>query len=232
MDPYLETYTDRGTVLGDPGSTYVWICDESEWLAFRNSSLYSLDPRDPSLMCVNANTVFNGDPNGHQMRVTLEYASIVKARAFSVNAPFQIRGETAFESVTVGDPSKSVFKLSDGTMVPPGVAITLPVSISRAVLFGLRSSANLSTFEPYNNTVNADTFLGAAPGTVRFVSYSYSPAQDGLGNPCYSVEIVVERNTKGWNTMNKPGTNQFLPATYVKDGNPPFLAVAYAPLLA
>lgn len=82
-----------------------------------------------------------------------------------------------------------------------------------------------STFGPCVNHINADEFLGKAPGTVLFLGPECNGSRS-LGT------LVFAYRPEGWNSLLNPETGKWEAVRFADTGHPLYQSADFAPLLA
>ena len=234
----MKSYENHSSLLGDSRSTAVFQCEKSEWLAMRDFLLGAVDGNNPQLKCQSVRMRSLGsDIFCGMAELTCEFAPTAKVEALKPDMPMRFRAEISSGAIVVTDDKRKeqIYKWEEATPerdVPVSITSTMPVTTWKAVLSGARSVANLSMYDQYADTVNSDTFLGAAPETVRFVSASFNPRQLEDGTVVFDVEVHLEYRPTGWNRLIDPDTRTWMTPVKKIGGQKLFEATPYANLLA
>jgi hypothetical protein len=193
-----------------------------------------LDMYDPTLK---ANSVdcapLDDDMSNNKAVMTVRFVAKNKGDARTPDKAPQVRLSWKQECFTRGD-KKQLWKWASGKPITNEKALAVvKVPITDIALLCTRSSINLTTFAPYQDTVNSDTFLGAGPGFVRFVTASANPRQrERSTSVVYDVEIHLEfRSVATWNKVWNEDTSAW-EEQVMNDGTKIYAPAAYADLLA
>lgn len=195
---------------GDNSSEVEQVCDITEWPAYVNAYLGAEDPAFPNLACraVRVSPLKGTDLNTKKVLLTMSYAPKLSIEAMTIDLPFKWRQEVGSECVTVH--GGYYWEKDDHTR---GDAFLnrriLPVkrfALVNLVLYGTRSTYDLSTYLSTIDHVNSDTFLGAPPETVFFESATSEMKLLLDGTTVYAVELHLKYKPSGWNKFFREDT--------------------------
>jgi len=190
---------------GDNSSEVEQVCDIAEWPAFVNAYLGQTDPAYPNLACrsVRVSPLRGSDLNNNKVLLTMSYAPKLSIDAMTIDMPFKWRQEVGSECVTIHG---GYYWQNNGDDKTKGDAFLnrriLPVkrfALVNLVLYGTRSTYDLSTYLDTIDHVNSDTFLGAPPETVFFESATSEMKLLLDGTTVYAVELHMKYKPSGWN---------------------------------
>jgi len=192
--------------VNPPRSTSVWVCDLADVDALRTHLLNSTDPRDGAggtlLGCQSVHTKFgtgSDDPAGNKATLTATFGPQHLLDANDPTKPFRIRFNYSAEGFTY------VIKGGEATwddgdpIINRNVLPRKVLSITEAILYGVRTFAAFSTYDAWQDKVNADTFLGAAPGFCLFRGASAEPCQLKDGTNAFRHQVTIARRAIEWN---------------------------------
>jgi len=200
-------YTNTLSTNGGSRSTLVYVCNDSEWMATRNGLANALDANDPTLKCTEVTREhLNNDPATGKSVLTASFTPKDKAQQRQPDQPMMPRIQFGSEMFSVrgkGWVWATGNKPIDNDRVQPVKVI----QTAELILYGTRTSMDLSTYDAYNDCINADVFLGAAAGTVRFDSPSAQARIQGDGSVVWDVELKFKRRSIHWNKYWNEDTN-------------------------
>jgi hypothetical protein len=220
---YLS-YKNHKDMKGGSSSTSQIICKWSDRAAVRDSFIAGLDPRDSSLKVQSADYedldegVADANPD-KRAKILVQCVPIPVVEASDVNKPWQWRFQTGDMTFTVGG---HVY-WEDGTTVDSTNVHVLPVksfTSGELVLFGSKSTFDLSTYDALKDTVNSDVFVGAPAGTLRYKSVRRSPRYDAKSGAMVSdLEVLLGYLAAGWNQFWREDTGEMATAYSDAEGH-------------
>jgi len=236
IDP-SKGWRNRLSLDGGSSSTHVVVSDISEIEAVRQSLLGSQDTSGGAvnglLKCMSVETRYgtgSDDPAGNKATTVAEFVPAWKVDALDPAAAFAIRYNYSADGFTFNIKNPKA-KWESGKSVENREVLPRKVlSITEAILFGVRMTAGLNTYTQWADKVNSDTFLGGAPGHVLFRGGSADPFQLPDGRKAYKHQVTVASRSEEWNKDYNEITGKW---EYVlPDGvNRKFEAVSFAGLL-
>jgi hypothetical protein len=231
LNAVLSTYDGTASLTSGGKARALYIGDWSDYATDRAALLGQADPSDATLVCTEIlSRKLQGQPCDkaeHQCTMT----SALAAAAKTPDQPFKWRFEASGEMFTIGGEGWQW----DGTNEPIlniKIPLTQHVTLTNVVLFGTRTSFNLSTFDAYMDKVNSGTFLGAAAGHVRFKTVSGQPRQIASGATVLDVEVHLVHRSISWNQFYNEKTGEWATAERVSDETKVYPSVDFDPLLA
>ena len=235
-------WRNRLSLDGNSSSTHVVVSDISEIEAVRQSLLGSQDTSGGAvnglLKCMSVETRYgtgSDDPAGNKATTVSEFVPAWKVDALDPSKPFKVRFNYSSDGFTYNIKYPKAKWESGDPVTNREVIPRKTVSITEAILFGVRLTAGLNTYAQWTDMVNSDIFLGAAPGFALFKGASADPFQLPDGRDAFKHQVTVAFRSIEWNKdYREDGTFQFTGGwEYVlPDGvNRKFEAVSFAGLL-
>jgi len=230
-------WRNRLSLDGGSGSTHVVVSDISEIEAVRQSLLGSQDTSGGAvnglLKCMSVETRYgtgSDDPAGNKATTTAEFVPAWKVDALDPTAAFAIRYNYSADGFTYNIKNGNAKWASGKPIYNRNVMPRKVLSITEAILFGVRLTAGLTTYAQWTDKVNSDIFLGAAPGFALFKGASADPFQLPDGRKAYKHQVTVAFRSIEWNKDYNEDTGAW--EVCFPDGtNPKFGSVAFAGLL-
>jgi hypothetical protein len=235
-------WRNRLSLDGGSSSTHVVVSDISEIEAVRQSLLASEDTSSGAvnglLKCMSVETRYgtgSDDPAGNKATTTAEFVLAWKVDALDPAAAFAVRYNYSADGFTYNIKYPKAKWESGDPVTNREVMPRKTISITEAILFGVRLTAGLNTYSQWTDKVNSDTFLGGAPGHVLFKGGSADPFQLPDGRKAFKHQVTVAYRSIEWNKdYREDGTFAFTGGwEYIlPDGkNRKFEAVSFAGLL-
>ena len=203
-----ESYEDRSTRIGlylkrDHNRRFIAVTSagEGSWTVARATGVPSLGdahPEDSIALCTDIDAkVVGSEPN--VWTVSCKYTNDLPEDSIDDDDPTSQRPDQSWGS---DDFSRFVSEDRDGNAIlntagdryeePIEVVDSFPVlTVTRN-----RNSFNVATAYAYNNSVNSDTYRGAAPGTLR-VKITATERWKGDA-PYWETSYVFRYNPHGW----------------------------------
>jgi len=228
----MTNHTYEMGVAGEISSQATFVCDISEWETQYAALLNSGDAISSNLVCkkVSAAPLKNDWACG-KMVLIADYVPKWSIEALTVDLPFKWRLEASGQALTVKGNLKWA---SDSELfLKRGALPVKRFSLVKVVLFGMRSSFDLSTYESKIDHVNSDVFLGAAAETVLFETAQAQQRMLMNGSIIYSVELHLTWRPFGWNNEWRDKDGGYVIDQLVNmDGSPVYESTTLSPLLA
>jgi hypothetical protein len=226
--PILTKHTYEIGVAGEISSQAEMVCDTADWKSQVETLLNSRDDLSENLVCKKVSvTPLKGDGVCGKKLLVADFVPRLSIEALTVDLPFRWRLEASGQAVTIKGNLKWA---SDGEVfLRRGVLPVKRFSMTKIVLFGMRSSFDLSTYESRIDHVNSDSFLGAAPETVLFETAQAQQRMLLNGDIIYYVELHLTWRPFGWNNIWR-GTE--IDQLVNMDGSPIYESASMSPLLA
>lgn len=204
MDLEMTNHTYSMGVAGELSSQVTFVCNLANWKSWHTYLMNSTDAISPNLVCktIRATPLSVGgkeDWTCEKMQLVVDYVPRLSIEALTVDLPLKWRLEVAGQTVTVAGNLK--WASDNAPFLKRGALPVKRFSLVKIVLYGMRSSFNLSDYRDLIDHVNSDTFLGAAAGTVLFESIQASQKMLLEGNIIYQVEFHLTYRPFGWNKV-------------------------------
>jgi len=205
IDP-SKGWRNRLSLDGGSGSTHIVVSDISEIEAVRQSLLASEDTSGGAvnglLKCMSVETRYgtgSDDPAGNKATTVAEFVPAWKVDALDPTKAFAIRFNYSADGFTYNIKNPNA-KWDDGDpILNRNVLPRKVLSITEAILFGVRLNAGLTTYAKWTDKVNSDIFLGAAPGYALFRGASADPFQLPDGRKAFKHQVTVAFRSIEWN---------------------------------
>ena len=177
-------WRNRLSLDGNSSNTHVVVSDISEIEAVRQSLLGSQDTSGGAvnglLKCMSVETRYgtgSDDPAGNKATTTAEFVPAWKVDALDPTKAFAIRFNYSADGFTYNIKNPNATWDDGDPILNRNVLPRKVLSITEAILFGVRLTAGLTTYAQWTDKVNSDIFLGAAPGYALFRGASADPFQ-------------------------------------------------------
>lgn len=198
----LEMINDEmlAGIAGDSNAKTAWTCDSADLVDSVNALFNTAHGYLSNLVVKSVNVApLKGDWSTGKAVLTANYAPYLSVDALLVDRPFKFRMEVASEAITIR--GNYHWSSDSAPVLKRGVLPVKRFSLTRIVLFGMRSTFDLSTYESYADHVNSLPFLGGSEETVLFHSTRVEQKQLLDGTYVYAVELHLLYRPSGWNNF-------------------------------
>ena len=201
----IENSYDLG-LRGDSSSTADFVCDEAEMsggVTFLLASKMDTTAADTELYCKTVKGKRRKDLAGNKWQLSASYAPKFSIEALTIDLPLKWRLEGSGECVTISGNNgntSSGYKWENGDpMLNQRVLPVKRFSLVKIVMYGTRSTFDLSSYESLVDHINSDGFLGASAETVFFESFQCQQKQLMDGTIVFAIELHLIWRPSGWN---------------------------------